>query len=431
MHRIFLPILSFILFFSILGSNAQDSIIHPHCSFGMMMAKQNLSLHPQFKSNNPTTDDGKTFIIPVVVHIIHNGGKENLPDYLAQTQMDVLNEDYGYYGRGFSPFPVGGDTIVKPRGGDAHIRFALATIDPNGNPTTGIEHIKSTYTDLNSSDEMLTKNLSVWDVNRYMNIWVVKSIDGSATEQGYAYLSSDITRLTDRNADGIVVTYDYFGRNNPLEPANYKYGRSVTHETGHYFNLLHTWGGDGPGQGGCDDDDDVEDTPDCSYQFFSMYHGPIADSCNDPMQCGYLRLIADYMDYSVDRCMDIFTLGQITRMRQAILTDRFSLVTYENAIATGLQAFYLKYNAPPVVDALDILPNPSNGLLYLFPNFRQSETGDLYIYDEIGRLVRHVTVPNMKSEKVSINMYWVANGFYNLILVTSNQTYKQKLVVTH
>jgi len=420
-----------LLFFAICFSqlaNGQDSL--PHCGFGPVRARLGLSDHPQFKTNNPTTDEGQTFIIPVVVHIIYNTTAGNLADYLAQSQIDVLNEDYGFYGRGFNTFPIGGDPTIKPSGGDAHIRFSLATIDPNGNPTTGVDHVKSTYADVNSNQEMLTKDLSVWDVKRYMNIWVVKSIDGSATEQGYAYLSSDISFLPDKNADGIIVTSAFFGRNNPAEPANYKYGRTVTHESGHYFNLLHPWGGDGPGEGGCNDDDDVDDTPDCDQPYYSMYK-PIPDSCDDPTQCGYLRLVADYMDYSVDRCMDIFTKGQITRMRQAILKDRPSLVTYENAIATGLQSLYLQYNAPPAMDALDILPNPSNGILYLFPNFVQTETGDLYVYDEIGRLVRHVTVSNMKTDKISIDMYWASNGVYNLILVTPGQTYKQKIVLQH
>jgi len=400
---------------------AQDSTKRPYCGFGAIRLKQGLNNHPQFKTNNPANDIGQYFIIPVVVHIIHNGGPENLPDNLVQTQIDVMNEDFGHYGRGYNTFPMGAV---------ANIRFCLATIDPNGNPTTGIEHIKSEYTDLNSDNEMVTKSLGDWDHVRYLNIWVVKSIDGKSTEAGYAYLASDISSLPDPGADGIIVTYQFFGRNNPYSPAAYKFGRAVTHEAGHYFNLLHTWGGDGPGEGGCNDDDGVDDTPDCDGPYYSTFHAGIKDTCDDPVQCGYLRLVADYMDYSEDRCMDIFTQGQINRMRDAILQYRFSLVTYQNAIATGIQSTYLKYNVA-TDDAFDISPNPGAGTLNLYPNFAQNETGDLYVYDAMGRLVKHLTLNNMKTEKISIDMVWAANGLYNLVLVTPSQTYKQKWILTH
>jgi len=183
------------------------------------------------------------------------------------------------------------------------------------------------------------------------------------------------------------------------------------------------------GLDGCaDSNDNVADTPPCEWEYYSMYHGAIADSCDDPIQCdNNLRLVADYMDYSVDRCMNIFTKGQITRMRQAILTDRLSLVSYENMVATGLQNIYLQYNQP-VADALDITPNPSNGTFYLYPDFVQDENSDLYIFDMLGRMVKHISL-NLKNEKTAVDITNTASGMYNLILVTQSQAYKQKLLL--
>jgi len=401
----------------------QDSLSHPYCGFGKMKEFHGLNSYSSSKSINSATDVGQYFIIPVVVHVIHNGGPENLSDADIQSQIPVLNEDFGRTGRGYNSSPLGED---------AKIRFALATIDPNGNPTTGIEHIKSSYTNMNSDSEMLTKNLSVWDRTRYMNIWVVKSLDqvtSAGDEIGYAYLSSDVQFLQDPNADGLVVSYKYFGRNTPYNPASYQFGRTTTHETGHYFNLLHTWGLDGPGLDGCTDgNDDVDDTPPCEYAYYSKYNGTISDTCDDPVQCdNNLRLISDYMDYSVDRCMNIFTKGQITRMRQSILTDRASLVSYENMVATGLENLYLQYN-PPVVDALDITPNPCNGTFYLYPDFVQNENSELYIFDQLGRIVKHFII-NLKKEKTAVEITNAASGMYNLILITPSQIYKQKLIL--
>jgi hypothetical protein len=415
----FLPVILLMVLISS-AATAQDTA-KPYCGFGAIRAKQGLGNAPQFKTNNPLTDEGQYFIIPVVIHIIHNGGVENIPDYLVQRQIDVLNEDYGHYGRGYNSFPFGGDS---------KIRYCLATIDPNGNPSSGIEHIQSPFTDLTTDNEMLTKNLSNWDHNRYLNIWVVRSIDASKQEQGYAYLASDVARMSNPDADGIVVTYRFFGRFSPYAIGNYKYGRTVTHESGHYLNLMHTWGGDGAGEGGCNDDDGVDDTPDCSNPYYSSYKGHIADSCDDPVQCGYVRLIQDYMDYSEDACMDVFTLGQIYRMRQAILKYRFGLTTYQNAIATGCQVMYLQYNIF-TEDAFDISPNPSTGMLNLYPHFTGVETGEVYIYDAEGRLMRHITVTGMYTAKVSIDLNWAANGIYNVIIITPKQTYSQKLVLQH
>ncbi len=402
---------------------AQDSIGQPYCGFGKIKEKIGRNNYPSYKSINSTTDVGQYFIIPVVVHVIYNSTANNISDAIVQSQITVLNEDYGHYGRGYNSSPLG--SVAK-------VIFSLASIDPDGNPTPGIDHIQSQYTNVVSDNEMLTKNLSVWDTKRYLNIWVVNSIDQgmtSGTESGYAYLASDVSSLTDKNADGIVVNYKYFGRNTPFNPANYNYGRTTTHETGHYFNLLHPWGLDGPGLDGCTDgNDDVEDTPPCTGEYFSRYRGSTADSCDDPVQCGNnLRLIADYMDYSQDRCMDIFTKGQINRMRQAILTYRPGLVSYENAVATGLQNLYLQYNQP-VADAFDIAPNPSSGTLYIYPDFVQDENTDLYVYDIIGKMVKHVSL-NLKNEKTAVSIPDVSNGMYELVLVTPSQTYKQKMII--
>jgi len=204
-----------------------------------------------------SVDFGNYYIIPVVVHVIHKGGVENISDELIKSQIDVLNEDFGHYG----------SYDKDPRGVDTRIRFCLAKTDPYGNKTTGINRIYSEYTDLVPDSEMLTKELSLWNPKKYLNFWIVKSIDGSSTIQAYSYMPRNSGGPA-YPGDGIVVLYKYFGRGGNFVPF-YNLGRTATHESGHYFDLLHTWGRDDPGYGGCDDDDGIDDTPVCYLEYFS------------------------------------------------------------------------------------------------------------------------------------------------------------------
>ena len=161
--------------------------------------------------------DEAYFIIPVVIHVIHDGGPENLSDELLKSQIAVLNEDFGNYG------------IYNndPRGKDSRIRFCLAKRDPDGMPTTGIVRIQSPLCDLKTDVEMETKNLSRWDQHRYLNIWVVRSIDGSSNIQGYAYMPRNSGGPIFQG-DGIVMTYRFFGRSGNFD-IRYNHGRTCTH----------------------------------------------------------------------------------------------------------------------------------------------------------------------------------------------------------
>ncbi|RZA07444.1 MAG: hypothetical protein EOO68_03410, partial [Moraxellaceae bacterium] len=350
MHMLKNAFVLLILFLPIMVSAQTDSTIigRKICTFGEMREKSGMLQSGSTRSKNDSitedlADDNAVYIIPVVVHIIHNGGPENIPDSVVYSQIDVLNEDYGRYGKGSN---------INPLSDDARIRFCLATIDPNGNPTTGIVRVQSPYTRLDSDDEMLTKNLSRWDQNRYMNIWVVRDIDGSPQQQGYAYLPSEVLKDQYKERDGLVIAYRNFGRNSKIAKQNNYLGHTTSHEAGHYLELLHVWGGDGPGKGGCGDDDGVFDTPDCENIYYSKYN-VLTQTCDRPIQCGNPRQIENYMDYSEDRCLNMFTKGQISRMRSTLRGYRTGLVTYANSVSTGCKTPYITFN-PPTEDELQI-----------------------------------------------------------------------------
>ncbi len=269
-----------------------------------------------------------TLKIPVVVHIMHDSNDvypnaSNLSDAQIHSQLLVLNEDFRKIlgSRGYNTHPVGADVEIE---------FCLATRDPAGNPSTGI--VRQPYAKSNNhgfNDDVTMKSLSRWPTERYLNIWVVKNMNGIL---GYAYLPEDMATDPIRpQIDGVVIGARFFGSRDkqPLGSNFYldntfDLGRTTTHEVGHFLNLLHTWG-----DGGCESDDNVFDTPNCSGQYFGCGTPPI--------QCGNQRMIANYMDYSDDVCMNIYTNGQKTRMRAALNTYAFraSLHHPNNILLTG------------------------------------------------------------------------------------------------
>ena len=214
-------------------------------------------------------DNDEIYALPVVIHIIHNGEQigegRNLSQERINEQMIILNNDYGKVAGtpGFNTHPAGVDT---------RIRFCLATTDPNGQPSNGIVRIQATQESFDFTNEnTLFKNLSFWDPNKYLNIWVVKFTGDQYI--GYAQypfiqaLWADSLAfplpVPDVQPDGVVIEYRVFGnvptgQSGPF--ASYNKGRTVTHEIGHYLGLLHTWG-DGFGCTDPNGTDYCEDTP--------------------------------------------------------------------------------------------------------------------------------------------------------------------------
>lgn len=294
--------------------------------------------------------------IPVVVHIMHApgepvGSQSNISDAQIQSQIAVLNEDFRKMlgSRGFNTNAVGADSEIE---------FCLATKDPSGNSSTGINRVS--YVNSNNHNFGLDedmKALSIWPTNRYLNIWVVKNMGGIL---GYAYLPEDMATDPQRSQiDGVVIGCRFFGsRDKALPGENFNLdntfglGRTTTHEVGHYLNLLHTWG-----DGGCEADDLVFDTPNCNGQFFGCG--------SPPLQCGNERMIANYMDYSDDACMNIFTNGQKSRMRAAltIYSFRASMHTPSNILLTGCTDSIVS----PFADTLYIV-NGNNQLVRINQN---------------------------------------------------------------
>lgn len=251
-----------------------------------------------------TSQSGGIIYIPVVVHVIHNGDaygvNENITDEQVESQITVMNQDY----RKMLGTP-GYNT--NPVGADIQIEFVLAKVDPNGNPTNGIDRVNmcQSYWDMTTADETL-KPATIWNPTQYMNMWSVNFGGDDATTLGYAQFPS--TGFSTANTDGVVAGYGYFGSSDLAAgnfAAPYDKGRTMTHEVGHFLGLYHTF------EGGCAGENNTSgdycaDTPAVSGPNFGC-------SPTDSCPTGSADMIENYMDYTDDTCMNIFTLEQKAR----------------------------------------------------------------------------------------------------------------------
>jgi PKD repeat protein len=207
------------------------------------------------KAQQRSASSDQVYVIPVVFHIIHTNGDENIPDANIQDEIDILNRDYRKLNTAEidliknktpnSPF----DTLAS----DIRVEFRLAQIDPHGNCTNGIERIYSPLTNF-ASDR---SKLNPWPREKYLNVWVVRTIGTTGTVAGYAYYPSSVTTYL-APYDGVLILYNYIGSKPPSSPNT---SRALTHEIGHYLSLNHPWGNTNSPEVDCSGSDLVDDTP--------------------------------------------------------------------------------------------------------------------------------------------------------------------------
>ncbi|NQY66719.1 MAG: hypothetical protein HRT72_03220, partial [Flavobacteriales bacterium] len=271
---------------------------------------QNAITNNQGSASNIVQSKSVLITIPVIVHVVHNGepvgSGSNISQAQVNSQIDVLNEDFRRM------FGTNGYN-THPDGADIEIEFAMALIDPQGNtlPEPGIERVNGGVTSWNEINELEDdlKPQTQWDPNQYFNIWTVNYGGNMSTNLGYAQFPS-LSGLagTDANSglaitDGVVCRASAFGTTGSVQ-APFDGGRTLTHEVGHWLGLRHIWG-----DGDCSMDDYCNDTPQAQYE---NYGCPSENSCT--LYAGD-DMVENYMDYTDDYCMNIFTQDQKTRMR--------------------------------------------------------------------------------------------------------------------
>jgi PKD repeat protein len=261
-------------------------------------------------------------IIPVVFHVIHECGPENISREQCLDQIRVLNLDYRRKNADTTNTPAHFDSLAA----DCNIEFRLASIDPTGKPTEGINRVYSHLTN-NARDNV--KALSYWDSKKYLNIWVVKTIDPQGLTTGFVLGYAQFPGSGSPLTDGVEIRADWIGT---IEDSH-SLGRTATHEIGHWLNLRHIWGDAQCGN------DMVTDTPTqfgANESICPTY--PSITKCpsnGNPDNRPYGDMFMDYMDYVNDNCMNMFSKGQSIRMDATLAGTRSQIISQANLVATG------------------------------------------------------------------------------------------------
>jgi hypothetical protein len=289
-----------------------DYLMQKYPNYKKERKKVNLQTEKWIKSNQNYNQ--KTIItIPVVVHVVWNTNAENISDAQIFSQIDVLNKDY----RRTNTDAINTPSVWQSIAADTEIDFCLATVDPNGNPSTGITRTQTSQTSFSISNSNMkstsTGGIDPWNQDDYLNIWVCDLGGGLL---GYATPPSSFNNPE----DGVVIGYRYFGTTGTVQSPYHK-GRTSTHEVGHWLNLDHVWGDNNCGN------DQVSDTPKQQEENYSCPSFPHnANSCNTSNANG--DMFMNYMDYTNDACMNLFTNGQKIRMISAINQYRPNLLNH-------------------------------------------------------------------------------------------------------
>jgi hypothetical protein len=375
----------------------------------------------QKAQSNARTEE-KTYTIPVLFHIIQTDNPNDDVNKITKTQIDeqlkVINEDYNR---------LNADTVRTPEMfknmvGKISINFVLAKTDNNGvvlKEEGIIRHTKFGKTEWQLSDfERDVKPQTIRNPYKYLNIWVVNELkDGGNRLLGFAQFP-DFSPLNGLDpiygtvfTDGVIITSRTLvslGQINPIE-YRYGYGRTLTHELGHFLGILHTFSDI---RGLCTDNDFCEDTPRLSYPTEERF------SCQslDKNKCETIAMPENFMDYTNDACMNLFTKCQVERMklvlekcprRKELTTSTVTSVRDEN-----------------LAEKISIFPNPTNAFFTIKTENLQIK--NLKIFSVLGQQVYE---NNSMQANSSMDISHLSKAIYVLQIETERGMVVKKLVL--
>lgn len=331
--------------------------------------------------------------IPVVVHIVYNSSNENISDAQVQSQIDVMNADYQ---------KLNADTVHIPGyysqlSASCGFHFVLAGLDTNGVATTGIVRRHTNISAFTIDDDIKYSARGgddAWDRDHYLNIWV-GNLGGGVL--GYSSIPGG-----PKETDGIVVQFTAFGlKGSAVAPFNL--GRTATHETGHWLNLIHTWGDASCG------DDQVSDTPPQQAADYGDPSGMVVSCSNGP----YGNMYMDFMDFTDDDGLHMFTYGQRDRMRALFAPGGFRYPLLSSpaasvaAISTGTNTTTVTGNSEII--SLRMYPNPATTMVSVRMDNPASLGALLDVYNQVGQTVMSVRVTELSFQ---MDLSSLAGGVY-------------------
>jgi len=358
-------------------------------------------------ANNGHIQERSSYTIPIVFHVLWNTAAENISAEQIQVQLDILNEDFAAKNADLNQVPTAFAALVAA----VDIQFCLAQIAPDGSMTDGITRTR-TFVDSLAIDDVYSsagEGQDAWAPDSYLNVWVANLNNNQVGFGSYP-------GQNEQAADGVVIDYSVLGIN---DHPRLNLGRTLTHEVGHYFGLFHPWG-DGLFNANCSGDDRISDTP--------IQDNTYAGQCPDlalapPESCGSADMFMNFMNYTNDECLFMFTKGQKLRMLATLLEIRSSLLT-----SNGCQNIV----QPPVdTGILSIGPNPVKGTLYISTFLAQAATNiELTVYALDGRRVYHfeaAVISTFFSHLIAVDKW--ASGPYFLVLSIGQQRSVEKILV--
>lgn len=270
----------------------------------------------QVISNGTVNMEKVVITIPVVVHVLYNTSAQNVSDAQIQSQLTVLNNDFRKLNSDWTNTPSTFTGVVA----DCEINFCLATVSPTGAATNGIVRKSTSVTSFSTNDAMKFNaqgGSDAWPTGQYLNIWVCNLGGGLL---GYAQFPGGAA-----STDGVVINYTAFGTTGTAT-APFNKGRTATHEVGHWLNLRHIWGDATCGS------DLVSDTPVHGTSNYGCPSHPKSNTCGTTAE-----MFMNYMDYTDDACMYMFSAGQKARMQALFVTGgaRASLKTSTGCSGTS------------------------------------------------------------------------------------------------
>lgn len=355
----------------------------------------NLNANRNSVTGGRDTLNNEVIVIPVIIHVLYHSDIQNISDAQVASQLIVLNNDY----RRLNADTLNTPAPFKKIAADTRIVFCLAKVDPNGRYTPGIIH-KYTKQEFFLSDDGMkfssTGGDDAWDSKKYLNIWVC-SLFGRTL--GYAVLPG-----ADANKDGVVIQYEVFGTT-PNVAAPFNKGRTTTHEIGHWLGLRHLWGDAVCG------DDGIGDTPPQQGYSTNCPSFPHTSSCSENP---YGDMFMDYMDFTDDACMNMFTQGQKTEMRALFAAGgpRNSFLSSSVCDSSLAQGGPLPKDSIINTADISVYPNPfSNQVTISYKNKADLTGKTVKIYDVTGKLILAQT---LTAQKTTITFNNLPNGIYFL-----------------
>lgn len=360
------------------------------------------------KAGSRDTLKDEVITIPVVVHVLYNTAAQNISDEQILSQIASLNKDYRRENADAANTPE----PFKKVAADVRIQFCLAKVDPHGYYTTGIVR-KYTKVEFFQNDDKMKFSAQggddAWDATKYLNLWVCNLFNLTL---GYGVLPG-----SPLEKDGVVIKYNVFGTVGNLV-APYNKGRTATHEIGHWLGLKHLWGDSSCG------DDSIADTPQQQAGNYGCSSFPHLSQCSIN---SYGDMFMNFMDFSDDACMNLFTQGQKAEMRSL-----FALGGPRNSFLNSIACDSSNAEAGPLPNAVDselkitIYPNPFKNVVYVTANQDKEIVGKvLKLYDITGKLYLKQSI---ESANTVVNANNFPSGIYVLKIQGKNEEHVYKVV---